>query len=42
MKICPVEAKLIHMDRQMERWTDMTQQTDTLPNYANVYKKIEL
>jgi hypothetical protein len=42
MKICAVEAKLIHVDRQMERWTDMTQQTGTLHNYTNVYKKIEL
>jgi len=39
MNICPVGAKLLHMDRWTDGRTDMTELTVAFHNFANVPKK---
>ena len=39
MKICAMEADLLHVDVQMNRQTDMTKLTVVFCNFANVPKK---
>jgi hypothetical protein len=38
--IHPVGAKMLHADRQTDRWTDMTKLTVTSCNFLNVLKKL--
>jgi len=38
MKICPVEAKLFHIDGWTDRQTDMTKPTVAFHNFANELK----
>ena len=39
MKVCPVGGKLFHVDRQIDRRTDMSKLIIPFHNFANVPKK---
>jgi hypothetical protein len=39
MKIRPVGAKLFHVDRQTDRWTDKMKMMVAFQNFANVSKR---